>query len=118
MTCRRRSSWAAAGSLRMSTCLMLGELARSAPFQDKEGRINKLHPSVRPKPTSFRPDLPLGRAPRASAVQEAAQRPRRPAPARSVLDGASTVLGSSGREGFVHPVEDIAFGCPPGIDGR
>src|SRR5689334_1289949 len=41
MTCRRRSSWAAAGSLRMSTCLMPGELALSTPFQDEQGRINK-----------------------------------------------------------------------------
>ena len=44
---------------------------------------------------------PLSRAPRASAVQEAAQR-HRCEPARSVLDGASTVLCSSGREGVLH----------------
>jgi len=43
----------------------------------------------------------MGGAPRASAVQEAAQRPRRGAPARSVLDGASTALCSM-RRGAQH----------------
>src|SRR4051812_26434899 len=31
MTCRRRSSWAAAGSLRMSTCLMPAQFGASQP---------------------------------------------------------------------------------------
>ncbi|MDQ5852574.1 MAG: hypothetical protein M3380_11005, partial [Chloroflexota bacterium] len=43
----------------------------------------------------------LGRALRANAVQEAAQRPWRK-PARSVLDSESTVLRSTGREGALH----------------
>src|SRR5215213_763543 len=42
----------------------------------------------------------LGRAPRASAVQGVAQRPRRFAPARSAPDSASTVLCSTARRGF------------------
>src|SRR4051812_39810270 len=77
----------------------------------------KPYPSVRLKLTSFRPDLPVGRAPRASAVQEAAQRPRRSAPARSVLDGASTALGSSGREGSVPPPDILAPGRHQALDG-
>src|SRR4051812_25231647 len=43
----------------------------------------------------------LGRAARASAVQEAAQRHWRK-PARSVLDSGGTVLHSTGREGALH----------------
>jgi hypothetical protein len=40
------------------------------------------------------PDLPIGRAPRAAAVKDAAALAAAPAePARSVLDRASTVLG-------------------------
>ena len=35
------------------------------------------HPFVRSKPPSLRPDLPIGRAPRASVVQDAAPRHRR-----------------------------------------
>ena len=50
------------------------------------------YPFVRPEPTSLRPDLPIPTAPRASAVQDAAVRHRRSAPARSVLDRVSTVL--------------------------
>ena len=43
---------------------------------------------------SLRPDLPIGRAPRAAAVKDAAANAAAPAePARSVLDRASTVLG-------------------------
>jgi hypothetical protein len=53
--------------------------------------------------------------PRASAVQEAAQRPRRGAPARSVLDGASTVLCLSGREGSVHPARHPRSRPPIGL---
>jgi hypothetical protein len=60
------------------------------------------NPFVRSEPTSLRPDLPLGRAPRASAVQDAAKRHRRLAPAGSVLDSASTVLCSICRE--VQPI--------------
>jgi hypothetical protein len=60
------------------------------------------NPFVRSELTSLRPDLPLGRAPRASAVQDAATRHRRLAPARSVLDSASTVLCSICRE--VQPI--------------
>jgi len=54
--------------------------------------VSGRHLLVRLQPTSLRPDPPLSRASRASAVQEAAQRHRRRTPARSVLDSASTVL--------------------------
>src|SRR4029077_4390277 len=55
------------------------------------------HPSVIPlfdrKQPSLHPDLPLGRAPRAAAVKDAAANAAASAePAQSVLDRASTVL--------------------------
>ncbi len=51
---------------------------------------------------SLRPDLPIGRAPRAAAVKDAAGNAAAPAkPARSVLDRASTVLSS--RRGTIAP---------------
>ena len=64
--------------------------------QDHYGRINS---STVATISSSRP--PLGRVPRASAVQEAAQRHRRE-PARSVLDGASTVLCSTDRDNALY----------------
>jgi hypothetical protein len=60
---------------------------------------------------------PLGGAPRASAVQEAAQRHRRE-PARRVLDGASTVLCSTAREGAFHLTAHRSFSTDPqALDG-
>src|SRR3954470_17366263 len=41
MTCRRRSSCAAAGSLRMSTCFMPPTWREPSWPQDRPGRINK-----------------------------------------------------------------------------
>src|SRR3954447_1214692 len=62
--------------------------------------------STGPDILSSRPTL--GRAPRASAVQEAAQRHWRK-PARSVLDSGSTVLHSTGREGPLHASPQRCF---------
>src|SRR4051812_10829752 len=50
----------------------------------------------------------FGRAPRASAVREAAQRHWRQ-PARNVLDSGSTVLRSTGREGAPHASKRRCF---------
>src|SRR3954463_13946218 len=50
----------------------------------------------------------FGRAPRASAVREAAQRHWRQ-PARNVLDSGSTVLRSTGREGTPHASKRRCF---------
>src|SRR3954454_8267377 len=50
----------------------------------------------------------FGRAPRASAVREAAQRHWRK-PARNVLDSGSTVLRSTGREGAPHASKRRCF---------
>src|SRR3954454_22704019 len=50
----------------------------------------------------------FGRAPRASAVREAAQRHWRK-PARNVLDSGSTVLRSTGREGTPHASKRRCF---------
>jgi hypothetical protein len=48
---------------------------------------------------SLRPDLPIGRAPRAAAVRDAAREAAAPAkPARSVLDRASKVLSFGRRD--------------------
>src|SRR5687768_10695840 len=41
ITCRRRSAWAAAGSLRMSTCFMPPTWGHATCPQDHPGRINK-----------------------------------------------------------------------------
>src|SRR5689334_908166 len=40
ITCRRRSSWAAAGNLRMSTCFMPANWGGYTCLQDHPGRIN------------------------------------------------------------------------------
>src|SRR5215208_7275703 len=49
MTCRRRSSWAAAGSLRMSTCLMPAQFGASQP-QLKTMRAESIKTDTCPVP--------------------------------------------------------------------
>lgn len=59
------------------------------------------------------------RAPRASAVQEAAKRHRRAAPARSVLDSANTALCSTGREDALHlRAYEASHPLHQALDGR
>src|SRR5262249_10442471 len=71
--------------LAIGTGCWLLHVNRDIPLFDREG-------------PSLRPDLPIGRAPRAAAVKDAAALAAAPAePARSVLDRASTGLGWTGR---------------------
>src|SRR6516162_7872025 len=70
------------------------------------------HSFVRPKRPFLRPDLPIGRAPRADAVQDA--RLRAPAqPARSVLDRVEHGASLAARDDHT-PLRGVLFaGLPP-----
>src|SRR5215213_9679373 len=90
ITCRRRSSCAAAGSLRMSTCFMPLTWSHPACLQDRPGRINNLADQ-----TSWR--VQGGRPPTASVCHGAGCRDlRRELPTMSItmigLDVAKSVF--------------------------